>query len=167
MAMGLEDDLDKYDVISSGATKERELYQNLQKMQAEWKEIFFKTGLFKETGIPILTALDDVQVVLDDHILKALTMRGSVFVKPYEVEVRVFYDKLIRINKTIDEWGKVQAQWLYLLPIFSSKDIVAQMPEEGNLFKEVNDIYKRYIGVVISDPRVFEIGEVTLINEYP
>lgn len=64
-------------------------------------------------------------------------MRGSIFVKPYETEVRAFYDKLVRINKTIDEWGKVQSQWLYLLPIFSSKDIVAQMPEEGNLFKEV------------------------------
>lgn len=74
---------------------------------------------------------------MDDHILKALTMRGSIFVKPYESEVRAFYDKLVRINKTIDEWGKVQSQWLYLLPIFSSKDIVAQMPEEGNLFKEV------------------------------
>ncbi|CAH0561300.1 unnamed protein product [Brassicogethes aeneus] len=154
--MGLEGDLDKYDVISSGATKERELWRNLQKMQAEWKEIFFKTGKFKETDISILTALDDIQVVLDDHIIKTLTMRGSVFVKPYEAEVRLFYDKLQRINKSLDEWGKVQAQWLYLLPIFSSKDIVAQMPEEGNLFKEVNDTYRRYITVVIKDPRVFE-----------
>ncbi|CAH1159888.1 unnamed protein product [Phaedon cochleariae] len=156
--MGLEPDLDKYDVISSGATKERELYKNLTKMQAEWVDILFKVSTFKETGIPILTALDDIQVVLDDHILKALTMRGSIFVKPYETEVRAFYDKLVRINKTIDEWGKVQSQWLYLLPIFSSKDIVAQMPEEGNLFKEVNDTYKRYMDVVTRDPRVFEIA---------
>lgn len=106
-------------------------------MKREWLDIFFKTGRFKDTGIVILTALDDIQVVLDDHILKALTMRGSIFAKPYEVEVKTFYEKLIRINKTIDEWGKVQSQWLYLLPIFSSKDIVAQMPEEGTLFKEV------------------------------
>nr|CAH7749860.1 unnamed protein product [Callosobruchus chinensis] len=154
--MGLEPDLEKYDVISSAATKERELFQNLTKMQAEWADIFFKTGTFKDTGIVILTALDDVQVVLDDHILKALTMRGSIFVKPYEAEVRAFYDRLVRINKTIDEMGKVQSQWLYLLPIFSSKDIVAQMPEEGTLFKEVNDTYKRYIDVVVRDPRVFE-----------
>ncbi|KAG5885992.1 hypothetical protein JTB14_025387 [Gonioctena quinquepunctata] len=156
--MGLEGDLDKYDVISSGATKERQLLRNLTRMQAEWSDVLFKTSLFKETNINILTALDDIQVILDDHILKALTMRGSIFVKPYEAEVRAFYDKLVRINSTIDEWGKVQSQWLYLLPIFSSKDIVAQMPEEGNMFREVNDIYKRYIDVVIRDPRVFEIA---------
>lgn len=132
--------MDKYDVISSGATKERELYRNLCKMKAEWGDIFFKIGTFKDTGINIVTALDDIQVVLDDHILKALTMRGSIFVKPYEAEVRAFYDKLVRINRTLEEMGKVQSQWLYLLPIFSSKDIVAQMPEEGLLFKEVRNL---------------------------
>lgn len=137
---GLEHDMDLYDVISSGATKERELLRNLNKMHGEWGEIFFKTGIFKDTGITILTALDDIQVVLDDHILRALTMRGSIFVKPYESEVRTFYNRLVRINSTIDVWGKVQSQWLYLLPIFSSKDIVAQMPEEGSLFKEVRII---------------------------
>lgn len=156
MNMGLDADIEKYEVISAGATKERELLKNLQKMQGEWTDICFKTSIYKDTGLHILTALDDIQVVLDDHILKTLTMRGSVFVRPYETEVKNFYEKLTRINSTIDEWGKVQSQWLYLLPIFSSKDIVSQMPEEGTLFKEVNDTVKRYMDVVVRDPRVME-----------
>ncbi|CAG9861035.1 unnamed protein product [Phyllotreta striolata] len=154
--MGLDDDIDKYDVISSGATKERELYANLKVMVAEWDNIFFNIGQYKDSGRYILTSLDDVQIILDDHILRALMMRGSIYVKPYEVEVEEFYQKLVRINRTIDVWGRVQVQWLYLLPIFSSKDIVAQMPEEGNLFKDVNDIYKRYMDVVAREPRVYE-----------
>ncbi|KAK9744283.1 Dynein heavy chain, N-terminal region 2 [Popillia japonica] len=125
-------------------------------MQAEWDDVKFKTSVYKETGITILTQLDDVQAVLDDHIIKTLSMRGSVFVKPYEAQVKAWYEKITRINNTIDEWGKVQSQWLYLLPIFSSKDIVSQMPNEGVLFREVDATYRRYMAVVAKDPRVIE-----------
>lgn len=76
-------------------------------------------------------------------------MRGSAFVKPCESEVRNWYDKLIRVNKTFEEWVIVQYNWLYLLPIFSSPDIVVQMPEEGKLFEQVDEIFCKYIKVGI------------------
>lgn len=153
---GFGDYLELFEIISTGATKERALEVALAKMKAEWETIRFKTSVYKDTKISILTALDDITAVLDDHIIKTLTMRGSVFVKHIEKEVKEWYDKLVRIANTVDEWGKVQSQWLYLLPIFSSKDIVAQMPEEGVLFKEVDTTYKRYMQAVQKDDRVIE-----------
>lgn len=42
---------------------------------------------------------------------------------------------LIRIQQTIEEWLVVQSQWLYLDPIFSSPNIIDQMPNEAALFK--------------------------------
>ncbi|CAG9566775.1 unnamed protein product [Danaus chrysippus] len=154
----LWEDIDQYEIISVAATKELALITNLNKMMAEWTDICFKTSPYKDTGIYILSGLDDIQSVLDDHIVKTIGMRGSAFVKPFEAQVRSWYDKITRVNATIDEWGKVQSQWLYLLPIFSSKDIVAQMQEEGVMFVEVNNIYRRYMGSVDKDPHVLEIA---------
>ncbi|XP_026763473.2 dynein axonemal heavy chain 12 [Galleria mellonella] len=161
----LWDDIDQYEIISVAATKELALITNLNKMITEWTDICFKTSLYKDTGIFILSGLDDIQSVLDEHIVKTVGMRGSAFVKPFEAQVRAWYDKIMRINSTIDEWGKVQSQWLYLLPIFSSKDIVAQMPEEGVMFMEVNNIYRRYMGSVDKDPHVLEIAGGTGVLE--
>lgn len=83
-------------------------------------------------------------------------MRGSAFVKPCEKEVKAWYAKLTRINKTLEQWGRVQATWLYLLPIFSSADIVLQMPTEGELFIKVDAIYKQYMEFVVDHPLVVE-----------
>lgn len=146
--------LDECEIISIGACKELQLQQNLTAMKHEWDNVEFTTSEYKSTGIIILSSIEDVQALLDDHTIKTLSMRGSAFVKPSEAEVKDWFDKLMRVQSTIDQWGKVQSTWLYLLPIFSSKDIVAQMPEEGRLFVQVDNTYKRYMMAVTKDSNV-------------
>ena len=97
-----------------------------------------------------------LQALLDEHLIKTLSMRGSAFVKPYAAEVRAWYDLVCRVNATLEQWGKVQAGWMYLLPIFSSKDICAQMPAESDLFNSLDAVYRRIMLGVIRDPRVLE-----------
>ncbi len=63
----------------------------------------------------------------------------------------------MRIQDTIDSWLNMQANWLYLEPIFSSEDIMQQMPEEGRLFLLVDKAYKDIMKNTALDTHVLKV----------
>jgi dynein heavy chain len=163
--------LDELGDISEAASKEYQIEKTLDVQLSEWEPLVCEFKPWKDTGTYILAGgtVDEVQTLLDDHVIKTQTMKGSPFAKIFVDRIGEWEAFLMGSQSVIDVWLKVQSVWLYLEPIFASEDIMKQMPREGQLFREVDKAWKRLINKFYDDPKgltVFrEPGLLETLNE--
>lgn len=60
--MGISDKLQSFEIISIGANKELQLQTDLIEMTKKWENIQYPTTTYKDTGVQILSNLDDIEV---------------------------------------------------------------------------------------------------------
>ncbi|XP_076302983.1 dynein axonemal heavy chain 7 [Lasioglossum baleicum] len=154
---GLLDYVSKFEGISEASSKEGSLEKALQRMHEDWEDIEFTVNPYRDTGTYVIASVDDIQLLLDDHLTKAQTMKNSLYIRPFEKETLEWESKLLLLLDIMDYWLQVQATWMYLEPIFSSADIQQQMPEEGRRFSAVDKIWREIMQLVWADPRVMSV----------
>lgn len=156
---GIQRIADQLETVARAAGNEFELNMQLATMQLEWNGVRFELLPYRDSGTHILAALDDVQTLLDDHILKAQSMRGSPYVAALGDRATDWENKLVLMQDCMDVWMSVQATWMYLEPIFSSEDIMRQMPAEGRNFKAVDRVWRRVMTYALEDAAVIRVTD--------
>ena len=157
-AAGVMDKYEGVETIVAAAVKENNILKNLDKMETEWEGQDFRTVPFK-TESTILGGTDDIQTILDDQIVKIQAMNAQPFMKPFADRGKTWETTLARLQEILDNWLKVQSVWMYLEPIFSSEDIVKQMPEEGSKFQQVDTTWKTLMDATVKKPAAIPIAQ--------
>ena len=102
--IGVLEFLEDFEEISSAANKENNLKRALGQMKLDWEPIMLTLKTYKNTGVPLLTAIDEIQAYLDDYIVKTQAIRSSPFCKPFEEEVHAWEVR----NKLCEVWSSTR-----------------------------------------------------------
>ncbi|CAM9135038.1 unnamed protein product, partial [Choristocarpus tenellus] len=138
--------------VCVAAEKEYGLEKALAGMKEEWTSLEFEVRPYKETGTYLVSGVDEIITLLDDHIVKTQTMRGSPYIVPVEAECKAWEYRLKYAQGLVDEWVTCQRTWLYLEPIFSSEDIMRQLPTEARRFSGVDQLWRKTMEETNKDP---------------
>ena len=141
--------------IGDRAGKEYSIEVKLNEMLGRWEEICFKFKPYKNTFI--ITGYDDITMVLDEDIVSTQAMLFSPFKKPFEERIIKWDASLKNISDIIEEWAKLQGQWMYLQPIFDSQDIAKQLLAETKKFKQVDQGWKNTLVAAQAAKKVLSI----------
>ena len=138
--------------ITIAAEKEYNLEKTMHGMMKEWEIIEYEVKDYKDSGTFIVGGIDDIITLLDDHIVKTQTMRGSPYVKPIENEMKDWEYRLKYAQGLLDAIINCQRSWMYLEPIFGSEDIMRQLPTEARRFQSVDQLWRKTLADTNTDP---------------
>ncbi|XP_048523986.1 dynein axonemal heavy chain 7-like [Dendroctonus ponderosae] len=148
----LKGKLQEYGIISTCASKEQQLLEQLTSLKVQWKTVNFTIKAKKST--PTLEELNDIETLVEDHAIKLLNMRSSVFVKPYEREVLEFSTTLQRISAFVHDWKVFQSAYMKLLPVFQLKDVCCSIPKQAELFQTCHRFFQEITKKTSETPAV-------------
>jgi len=153
--MGLMKNVEEIVEIGERAAKEFAIEVMLNDMMAVWDKINFELLPFKQTWI--IRGYDEINAILDEHIVQTQAMQFSPFKKPFEEKINDWNDRLLHMSTILEEWAKCQGQYMYLQPIFDSPDIAKQLPVESKKFKSVDSTWKFTLSTTKSIGNVLKV----------
>lgn len=156
MKIDFQSKLNDYEIISIGATKEKQLEDELSTLNLQWKDVHFVVDQFK--NISVLKHLDKIGALINDQTIVILVIKSSVFMKPNEKIVTRFHNQLENITIIIDIWQELQSQLIKFVPLFRNTTLKDLIPTECQFFNDTMNIYDSLIDLITKTPEVIKIA---------
>ncbi|TPX54258.1 hypothetical protein SeMB42_g00367 [Synchytrium endobioticum] len=165
LAMGLVERIADISKICDVAGKEYAIEATLDKLENDWKEMQLDIIPYQDGYL--MKASDEVQRLLDDNIVMIQSLAFSPFKKAFSERILSWETKLKMVQEVLEEWMQCQRQYLYLSPVFSSDDIVTQLPVESKRFQTMDRTWRRVMTQAKARPNVIECcGDSKLLDNF-
>lgn len=94
---GIMECIEDINEISDCSSRERKLEEAIAKMRDEWKHVKFELVSFRESGTCVLKGAEPIWDLLDEHIMKTMTISSSPYIKFLIHEVNYWKNTLIKV----------------------------------------------------------------------
>ena len=143
------------------AVQETVLEEMMAKVTGAWKTTEFEVKTYKDQkDLFILGDVSEIIANLDESLVTVNTVLGSRYVGGIREFVEKWRKDLMLFQDTLDEWMMCMRGWMYLETIFSSPDIVRQLPAAAKSFAAVDKGYKLIMKQTNEDPLALKAGTV-------
>ena len=143
--------------ITEGALREQNIESSKARMEKEWESISFQIEPYKDSKTYILVETSEIWEKLDEHLMKVISMCNSPHASFIEKEIAQWKNSLFKLQEILEEWEKLQKTWSYVYPIFTSEDIVNDLPVVAGRFSHVNTQWANIMNSVKLNPVVIEV----------
>jgi dynein heavy chain len=83
----------------------------------------------------------DIQEKLEEHIMQLNQMAAMRYVTPFKAEVNGKIGEMALVQETLEKWLRVQGLWTNLVSVFTTGDIVTQMPTVAKKFRGIDKLW--------------------------
>ena len=145
--------------IATAAQQESILEEMMAKVTGMWSDTEFNVVPYKDVkDLYILGDTSEIIANLDDSLVTINTVLGSRYVAGIRNFVDLWRSKLMHFQETLDEWLTCQKNWMYLETIFSSADIIRQLPGPAKTFQTVDKSWKVIMKATNDEPNAIKAG---------
>ena len=99
----------------------------IDQIEREIKDLFFETMQYKETNIRIIKNSENVSQIFEELAIKLQAVKSNEFAKFQLDRISKIEKDITFLQGSFEGWIRVQKKWVYLEPIYTQDDVVANL----------------------------------------